>query len=209
MDSTYDEGAAYKALLDDGDLDEVYDQALWVTAAMLPEGLEPERVYTTMAEGLVPSEVKVRIRMSRPYEETAANSSPTYRFSTGNFAPVTNDTEVAKSALDLVNVVPNPYYAYSQYENTKFDNTIKITNLPDRANINIYTLDGTWINSLRIDLGKTSGTVENSISWDIRNWQNVPVASGMYLIHVEAPDLGEEKVLKWFGVMRPIDLDSF
>jgi len=28
------------------------------------------------------------------------------------------------------------------------------------------------------------------------------------MIHVNAPGIGE-KVLKWFGVLRPIDLDSF
>jgi hypothetical protein len=30
----------------------------------------------------------------------------------------------------------------------------------------------------------------------------------VYIIHVEVPGVGE-KVVKWFGVMRPIDLDSF
>jgi len=218
MDSTYDGGLTYHGLLSDGNRPAVYNEAMWVVAPLLAEGLEAEDIYTTMAEGLVPSEVTIRIRMARPYEETESNTSPEYRFSTGEFAPITNDVETAKSALDIVSVVPNPYYAFSQYENTKFDNTIKITNLPDRADINIYTLDGTWINSLRIDnsgntggtsLSKATGTIENSISWDMRNWQNVPVASGMYLIHVDAPDLGESKVLKWFGVMRPIDLDNF
>ena len=33
-------------------------------------------------------------------------------------------------------------------------------------------------------------------------------ASGMYIIHVEVEGVGE-KVLKWFGVMRPVDLDTF
>jgi len=221
MDSTNDGGLGYHTAFTNGNKEDVYDEAMWVVAPIVSEQfstMDIDDFYRSMAEGLVPTEVTIRIRMERPYEETAANTSPTYRFSTGQFAPVTNDVETAKSALDVISVVPNPYYAYSQYENTKFDNTVKITNLPDRANINIYTLDGTWINSLRIDnsgntggtsLGKVTGTIENSISWDLRNWQNVPVASGMYLIHVEAPDLGEEKVLKWFGVMRPIDLDNF
>jgi len=34
------------------------------------------------------------------------------------------------------------------------------------------------------------------------------IASGGYLIHVHAPDIGE-KVVKWFGALRPVDLDSF
>ena len=47
-----------------------------------------------------------------------------------------------------------------------------------------------------------------SIDWDLKNSNNVPIASGMYMIHVNAPGIGE-KVLKWFGVMRPVDLDTF
>ncbi len=43
----------------------------------------------------------------------------------------------------------------------------------------------------------------------MKNNVGVPVASGVYIIHVEAPDLGEERVLKWFGIMRPIDLETF
>jgi hypothetical protein len=30
----------------------------------------------------------------------------------------------------------------------------------------------------------------------------------VYIIHIDVPNIGE-KVLKWFGVMRPIDLDNF
>jgi len=40
------------------------------------------------------------------------------------------------------------------------------------------------------------------------NQQRIPIASGMYIIHVDAGALGE-KVVKWFGVMRPVDLDTF
>ena len=34
------------------------------------------------------------------------------------------------------------------------------------------------------------------------------ISSGVYLIHISAGNLGE-KTLKWFGIMRPVDLDSF
>jgi hypothetical protein len=37
---------------------------------------------------------------------------------------------------------------------------------------------------------------------------NVPIAGGVYIIHVDVPGVGE-KVLKWFGIMRPTDLDTF
>jgi len=54
---------------------------------------------------------------------------------------------------------------------------------------------------------------ETSQDWDLKNHKSVPIASGLYLIHVEAKDASGnvigERTLKWFGVMRPIDLDSF
>jgi len=46
------------------------------------------------------------------------------------------------------------------------------------------------------------------IDWDLKNQKNVPIASGVYLIHVNVPDVGE-KVIKWFGAIRPIDVDQF
>jgi hypothetical protein len=50
-----------------------------------------------------------------------------------------------------------------------------------------------------------SGT---DVTWDIKNDAKIPISSGVYLIHVNAPGLGE-KVLKWMGIMRELDLDSF
>lgn len=47
-----------------------------------------------------------------------------------------------------------------------------------------------------------------SLEWDLKNQSKVPVSSGVYIIHVEAPGIGET-VLKWMGVMRPVDLDNF
>ena len=39
-----------------------------------------------------------------------------------------------KSVMDLINVVPNPYYAYSTYEGVEnggqLDSRVRITNLP-------------------------------------------------------------------------------
>jgi hypothetical protein len=46
------------------------------------------------------------------------------------------------------------------------------------------------------------------LDWDLKNQRNVPIASGLYLIHVNVPDVGE-KIVKFFGTLRPIDLDQF
>jgi flagellar hook assembly protein FlgD len=128
---------------------------------------------------------------------------PMYTFSTDGLETLTNQSTVAKNALEMINVTPNPYYAYSDYETSQLDNRVKIINLPQKCTIAIYTVNGTLIRRITKDDNATT-----YIDWDMKNQANIPVASGLYLIHVEVPEVGE-KVLKWFGAMRPIDLDSF
>jgi hypothetical protein len=102
----------------------------------------------------------------------------------------------------MINVVPNPYYAFSQYETSQLDNRVKITNLPERCTVTIYDMNGTLIRQYN------KADPLTSLDWDLKNAKNIPIASGTYIIHVDVPGAGE-KVLKWFGVMRPIDLDNF
>ena len=128
--------------------------------------------------------------------------SARYRFSTSDIVAEKGDHKTAVDALDMINVVPNPYYAYSTYETSQLDNRIKITNLPRRATISIYTISGTLVRQIKKNDKLTS------VDWNLKNTFGIPVASGLYVIHVDAKGVGE-RVLKWFGVMRPIDLDTF
>jgi flagellar hook assembly protein FlgD len=105
------------------------------------------------------------------------------------------------SALDLINVVPNPYYAFADYERNRLDTRVKITNLPDQCTVTIYNVGGKMIRQYKKDNTTTS------IDWDLKNSIGVPVASGVYLIHVDVPNVGE-KVVKFFGGMRQIDLEN-
>jgi flagellar hook assembly protein FlgD len=114
-----------------------------------------------------------------------------------------NYTNNKDEIFKRIHVVPNPYYAYSEYEGTRVETKVRIINLPDKANIKIYTLDGALIKSLVKNDNKTT-----YVDWDIKNDKGIPIASGMYLVHVSIPGVGET-VLKWFGAMRPIDLISF
>lgn len=192
----------------------VYDDAMYVIPTVLTEGFET----LSAADGIVPSDVKVKIRMAKPYYQDENGETPVYRFNMDQYAASVNNADIAASALDDIRVVPNPYYGFSEYENSKFDNTIKITNLPARGTVRIFSVDGTFIRELGIDnagsingtsLSTKNGTVENSLDWDLRNFKGVPIASGVYIINIEAPDIGESKTIKWFGVLREIDLDTF
>lgn len=149
---------------------------------------------------------------------TLGSFAPMYTFSTDDLANSTNNTEVATSALDLINVVPNPYYAFSAYEVNQLDNRVKIVNLPAKCTVSIFTVGGTLVRKYNRDVpvDNSDGQVystsipnrEISLDWDLKNFKGIPVASGVYLIHVDAPGLGT-KTIKWFGMTRPLDLDTF
>ncbi len=59
--------------------------------------------------------------------------------------PEALDLEVEDNPLDLVNIAPNPYYAYSPYETSQFTQRVKITNLPGECVVTIYSIDGKFI----------------------------------------------------------------
>ncbi|MBO6516358.1 MAG: T9SS type A sorting domain-containing protein, partial [Bacteroidia bacterium] len=82
------------------------------------------------------------------------------------------------------------------------ENKVKITNLPATCTVRIYTSDGGLVKKIIKDDESTE------LTWNLKNNANVPIASGTYLIHVDGGALGE-KVVKWMGVMRELDLDSF
>lgn len=134
---------------------------------------------------------------------TQNGGRPLYTFSLDGMEAVTNVTDVVSESLENIRVVPNPYYAYSEYEADKNDFQVKITNLPRQCKVRIYTLNGVLVREFEKDDDSVT-----FLSWDLKNHARIPVASGMYLVHVEVPDVGEV-VLKWFGAMRPVDLDSF
>lgn len=163
----------------------------------------------TTGRDFLSSDVTIRINMGRRYLRyntiglnTSYAATPRYRINTSSLAPIKNDMTTAKSALDLIRVVPNPYYAASNYEVSQIDNRVKITNLPQSCTIRIYTMSGTLVRTLRKDDALTF------VDWDLLNQERIPISSGMYIIHVDAGTLGE-KVVKWFGVTRPVDLDTF
>ncbi len=178
----------------------------------------------------IPTDITISINVSKPYKRylytsigsTAGQNDnyPMYSFNTDDIKALTNNVESADSALDLINVVPNPYYAYSGYEVNQLDNRVKIINLPTKCTVKIYTLNGILIREYNVDKSGYSTDRKftsssdltdfqvTSIDWDLKNTFGVPILGGVYLIHVKVPNVGE-KVIKWFGVTRPVDLDSF
>jgi hypothetical protein len=169
----------------------------------------------SVEDGLIPNDVRIKLRISKSYDKYSPlladvdeidqaenNWNPLYAFSTKSVATITTDDSTLTSALDVIGIVPNPYYAYSKYETSKLDNRVKITNLPEECTIRIYNLSGTLVRQYN------KADPLTFQDWDLKNNKNVPIAGGVYIIHIDVPDIGQ-KVLKWFGVMRPVDLDNF
>ncbi|MEO1448359.1 MAG: T9SS type A sorting domain-containing protein [Bacteroidota bacterium] len=155
----------------------------------------------------IPTEARIAVRVKQPFRPRSGETEqPTFIFNTVDKAALTNQTEVAKEALEKVLVVPNPYYAYSAYETGQLDNRVKITNLPQKARISIFTMNGQMVRQY------TKDNIDPDLDWDLKNTDGVPVASGVYIIHVDAnidgANLGE-KIIKLFAVMRQTDLDNF
>jgi hypothetical protein len=184
---------------------------------VMEPALAPNHQFTSLKDGLIPNDLHIRLRVSRPYALWTASGSgdgqPTYTFSTDNLA-ATHTEDKGKTALQEVNVVPNPYYAVNDYETSQLDNRVRITNIPTKCEISIYTLDGTLVRRIKRDesfVTSPQGLSKYPVTfadWDLKNDKRIPISSGVYIIHVNGFELGE-KVIKWFGVMKPLDLDTF
>jgi hypothetical protein len=214
----YDLCASYASILSDASISNkslrkrlVFSQAMWVTMPMVKNDRNVS--LASIEGGIVPNEVTVRLRVKRPYAKyinsltttpLANDSAPLYRFSTASVFPDKANSDAAKKALDMITVSPNPYYAYAGYENpnNQLDTRVKIINLPNKCTVSIFTMNGFLVRRFKKDDDKTH------LDWDLKNEALVPIVSGIYLVHIDAPNMGE-RVIKWFGIMRPVDFDTF
>jgi hypothetical protein len=196
----------------------VFGSAMYVNIPLAVEGQE-----------WLSNAVTTKIRISKPYQryyssvmpegstDTLNRNYPVYLFNTSTISTSKNNQEKATSDLDKINVVPNPYFAYDDYERNQLDNRIKIVNLPNKCVVTIFDMSGTMIRQFNVDKSgitlprsSTAGLntdAKTSLDWDLKNFAGIPIAGGVYLIHVKADGLGE-RTIKWFGILRPVDLNS-
>ena len=189
----------------------LWGQPLWTGMPMPVEGRE------WLQEG---NPVKISVRIATPYREGYGNFAlendtelfdtinhegykPYYTFSTKGCGPVMNDLEKAEEDLNMVTVIPNPYYAFSTYEENALTHKVKIANVPEKCVVTIYTVNGAKIRQFKKDSSVTS------IDWDLTNFANTPIASGFYIIHVKDNKTGNETTVKFYAAMRQVDLNTF
>jgi hypothetical protein len=112
-----------------------------------------------------------------------ATPNDSYTFSTDSL--VRNNATVARTKLSRIRAVPNPYYNRSRYELSQFSRVIRFMNLPETCTIRIFNLAGELVRTLQ----KTDITT-SVLTWDLQTERQLPVASGVYVYHVDAGAAG-------------------
>ena len=138
------------------DMLKIWKSCAWVGYPILNGEYAPEYYAESPTDpsSFIATDVRVKLRVASKYQhmntkdgdndgvrdngtDKPSNTSgsenswnPLYEFSTNDIAAIKNSDVAALEACDILNVVPNPYYAYSNYEFDKLDNVVKIVNLP-------------------------------------------------------------------------------
>ncbi len=104
------------------------------------------------------------------------------------------DKEMAKTQLDRIKVVPNPYVATAIWEGRNFFTTgrgprsIHFNHLPRQCTIRIFTVSGELVDTIEHNSPIDDGSAE----WDVLTRDNLTVSYGIYIYHVDAPGIGEK-----------------
>jgi hypothetical protein len=122
----------------------------------------------------------------------------------GPAAPIVGDPALAKDDLDLIKVYPNPYYGTHSNERIPTEKWVEFTHLPPNCTIRIFNLGGLLVRTLT----RANITERTSERWDLQNESNLPVASGLYIYHIDIPGVGE-KIGKMVIFMPEERLDQF
>ena len=113
-----------------------------------------------------------------------------YYFSTKGAAI---NTEKAKSELDRIKVVPNPYVVTHEAEarllstqtSGRGEREIRFTYVPPGSKISIFTVRGELIKTLY-----QNNLFVGDVFWNLRTEENLDVAYGVYVYVVEVPNVG-------------------
>lgn len=129
---------------------------------------------------------KFVIHTTKPFQQ-----GDNFLFST---KAVSLDNSAAKSELNKIGVVPNPYLGAATWERKNLNSTgrgdrkIDFTHLPAICTIRIYSITGSLIKTLHKDGGVNN---DGALSWNMVTEDGMDIAYGVYIYHVDAPGVGE------------------
>jgi len=125
-----------------------------------------------------------------------------FTFTTKGLKSDTSKTR-AQSDIAQINVFPNPYYGVNPQELDKYSRWVTFTHLPTKATIRIYNLAGQLVSTIQ------KNSTDQNQRWDLLTDNSFPVASGLYIVYVDMPDLGKSKILKVAVIQEQQILDHF
>ena len=156
------------------------DTATWGIIITIPD--------TSVVNPIAPTDGDILlIRSLRPYSKTDAFS---FTAKAGTYS-----SDLTKSRLDDIYVVPNPYVGFNELEpvnklpgKTRGERRIYFENLPLKCTIRIFTLSGEHVKTIEHE-----STFENGREfWNLLNEDGFSVAYGIYFAHIDAPGIGEK-----------------
>jgi hypothetical protein len=102
-------------------------------------------------------------------------------------------------------VVPNPYIGAASFEPARFatsgrgERRIEFRGIPIGSTIRVYNVRGDLVQTLRQEgavatlpayPGQFTGSDAGIVAWDLRTKDNLDLAPGLYIFHVDAPGVG-------------------
>lgn len=177
----------------------------------LEEGPKGNLIYTWSlllntqpAEGRNPQAGDtLTLSVTKPFQ-----SRDIFRFTTNG---ETQSKKLAKNNLDDIRVVPNPYIVTESWEPTnpytsgRGPRELHFINLPAKCTIRIFTVNGELVDKIDFDGGAINSTERNGFTdgfdsglnngtaiWDMLSKDNLEIAYGIYLYHIDAPGIGQK-----------------
>ncbi len=137
-----------------------------------------------------------QVDWKRPFFET-----DTIRFSINSDNQINTDS--LKTGMDKIKVVPNPYVMTNMME-TQVSNPflnqrrrLMFTHIPANCSIKIFTVSGIFVDEIIVSNEPENGIIH----WDMLTRENLEIAAGMYIYHIESEMTGDSKLGK-FAVIK-------
>lgn len=143
----------------------------------------------------------LKIFTTKPFSR---NDKFQFRMDPNNLPQVNADS--AKDALDDILVIPNPYKVSSIYElqgasgSRQQNRELHFTGMPVPSTLRIFTSSGVLIREIEVTDSNVQGENGGTYIWNMLTKDNLEIAYGIYIYHVEAKGIGNK--LGKFAVIK-------
>jgi len=167
----------------------------WTSFPILPKDTR----LLPLSEGLIPSDVIIKLRVDNPYGESRKyniererecetdGDNPIYEFRFDTIGLFVK----AEGELEKVFLVPNPA-SLSQAELE-----LRIFNLPHDANVSILNISGNIIKTFLPAEGTYTNLSGPGVTEARYNVDSARLSQGLYFVYIKDNKTGEAKTLKW------------